>query len=428
MYKIVGHRPIFYYLFLIIIHTINALLLHCLAERFAISPFFALVGSLIFTVMATHQDAIGWISSVSVLFVSLFSLLTLHTTLDYVQANSSNSKTRFLIFFIIPLLLLSREESLTIFPALFLLLFLQRQHLSTRTLLTLALFFTFFALSYLFFITTRSTWGQLSTVEGISLHTVFSLKQLKEFLTGIFAAYSLTQPDQLAPYFFVIFLILLLMGSYFIFWDIRGPSLPLLISVIWATSILVLLYVFVWSEQQFANRYLYLPSLPFSLFIMVALDKAVRPTSIFQSRYLWGIAFLLIPFLFFQMRFARLYQHKWQKDVNITKSIQYQLQQQLPSPSPNTHFFAYTLPPEPDIFKQWLRCGTIPPLLGPVDFGRGCSPWDRPIITTMCGIFKMATSITSCRNYSKTPKPLSFGVKPLSHNSFPIQVPLDPLS
>ena len=124
-------NPIYYYLFNIILHTINAFLLFILLKNFFKEKTAILLG-LIFLTLRYPMEATVWISAVTVLITTFFILLTSLSWINYLKTNNNKYYIISIIFIILSIL--TKEWSVLILPFLILLSILYNQNINLKTL------------------------------------------------------------------------------------------------------------------------------------------------------------------------------------------------------------------------------------------------------------------------------------------------------
>lgn len=122
--KIDGLNPLFYHLFNILLHFGNAILVYYIAKHF-FGKKIAFFSSLFFSVYFNHAEAVAWIASIPHIGASFFYLLSLWLWIKYLHK-------KFILFIIASLLsffcaLLFKEIALTLPAVLFILYAIEKQ-------------------------------------------------------------------------------------------------------------------------------------------------------------------------------------------------------------------------------------------------------------------------------------------------------------
>lgn len=134
------------------------------------------------------------------------------------------------------------------------------------------------------------------------------------------------------------------------------------------------IYIVIWRDFGASNRYLYVPWAGLAVALGAAMVAApgggsVAPARQWAIRAVTGLA--LAAFVLLQGSHAREMQSLWQGYVDETGTARAQLLAAYPRIHPDTHFFAYRLPPVPDYIQSMASVWYGIPLNG---FG---GSWER---------------------------------------------------
>lgn len=122
--KIGGLNPLFYHLFSILLHFGNAILVYYIAKHF-LGKKIAFFSSLFFAVYFNHSEAVAWIASIPHIGASFFYLLSLWLWIKYQHKKSVLLIIASLMSFLCALLF--KEIALTLPAVLFLLYAIEKQ-------------------------------------------------------------------------------------------------------------------------------------------------------------------------------------------------------------------------------------------------------------------------------------------------------------
>jgi len=342
-----------YYFSLLLLHVTNTSLVFALSRKLGVSRFGAVVAACLFSLAAINQDVLGWISSVSVILLGLFTLAAVLQLEIYLSSGRRNPRRLAVVVTCVILTFLAREEAILL-PLILAVVWLT----ATKSVSGLKRHEKAFWLTVLFLtalysviVITRPNWeGQGDILSSEAPTRLANGGQLIRYVLDLASRFihtdSLVAPqDRFGGLLLAMTLVLLYVAGL-----IRG-SRAVRIGLLWWGLGLSLLYVVRWYEFGAANRYLYVPWIGLALAFGAALDP------VFLNRagrriFKVVVALLTVAFIFYQGNYAVDMQKKWQEFVTETDAIRAQVLAAYPNVQPDTHFFAYNLPPVPDYIQS----------------------------------------------------------------------------
>lgn len=352
-------NPLPYYIGLLLLHGVNIVLVYKVVRIWGNCRLGAICAAGLFSVVATHQEVVGWISAVSILLAATFSLLSLYTLRAYLNA-PQHTKRLITALLMAVLAILSREEAVTLYPLILLiwLFFSQRRPQPSEKGLFAGLGLLVAAYGVIIF--SRPTWTpHAHALLDRNWANLASLQNLSQFFLKISGSYLSIENIQNNAGGLTAGLILgmMLLASVAFF---RGNRL-LRLGLLWTAALLLFLYGVVWLfTGSIERRYLYLPWLSISLSAGALADQLHR-----RYRSVPLITLLALTSLFLcQTPLSRQRQQQGQNAADLTAHNASQIKKLVPEVNERTHFFAYDMPPVTDYIQSMAAVWYDTPLAG----------------------------------------------------------------
>jgi hypothetical protein len=343
-------NPLPYYVGMLLLHSVNIILVYNVARIWGIGRFGAICAAGIFSVIATHQEVIGWISAVSILLAATFFLLALYSLRTYLN-NPHQTKRLIIALLMAVLAILSREEAVILYPLFILIWLFSSQRRPKQSEIWLFAGFGLLVAAYIVISFLRPTWTpHTGAILDRNLIDLASLQNLNRFSVNIIGSYlSIDNIENSAGWLTATLILSMLLLVGLAFW--RGNSY-LRLGIMWTAALLLFLYIVEWLfSGNISHRYLYLPWLGISLFAGGLADQLHRKYP--SKQVVQIIAFLTLAAIFLiQTPLSRQRQQQWQNDAAITDHNAAQIKQLVPEIDEHTHFFAYDMPPVTDYIQS----------------------------------------------------------------------------
>ncbi len=343
-----GVNPLPYYAGMLILHAVNIILVYFVARIWGNGRFGAIFAAGLFSVVATHQETIGWISAVSVLLAATFSLLSFYNLRAYLN-NPQQKKHLIITFLMAALAIFSREETVILFPLILFVWFFSIQRRPKRSEIWLFAGFGLFIITYGIIIFLRPTWTpHAESMLDRSLGSIISIQNLGQYILTIFNSYLSVDIQSNTNWLITTLVFGVMLLTSLIFW--QGNSF-LRLSILWTTGLFLLLYIIVWLlTPDMADRYLYRPWIGISFIFGALADQAYQK---YPTKYIIPIvaSFVLIGIFVYQVPLSRQQQLQRQNDADITTHNADQIKNLVPEINDQTHFFAYNMPPVTDYIQ-----------------------------------------------------------------------------
>lgn len=348
-------NPIGYYYILLTFHLLAIALAYRVARQLRLDPFWAFCCAALFGLAGHHTDTVGWISSVAIVLMTVFTLAAVSAYLAYRQRPSYRRLFLTALFFL--LTLLTHEEAILLPPLLLAIAALSLQFnpqtlrqqitrlFSRAELLTFAGMFALTAL-YIYFQATRPNLT-ISLQETPANHwlAVLSPFAISDYLIHLLARFSLasdlvnwiTKPLPVA--------FILVSGLVIWFWE-GGPVIKL--GLFWAVSHLAFIYLALWSQKPelLAGRHLYNAYFGLVLAIMSGLPRVAA--KIKEPLRQTAVLLLLAVLLATHAIAIRETHNRWYAFTREDLAVRTQMKQLLPTVTESTHIFAYRFPITPN--------------------------------------------------------------------------------
>lgn len=345
-----GTSPPGYYLVSLGLHCVNLALLYRLARRLRLTRPASLLVVALVSVHWLDYDALGWISSSSVLVAATFSLLSLLAMVSYVDTDRLWYLWAALFAFCGALL--AREESmglLLVVVAIGLWNWRARQRpVQKAEWLALSVLLTGLA-AYFYFQLSRSTW--VTSLDPQMAEQWWQATRGGVPFQFLFQAASLLVVPSLRPSWPAPFwqqITGLFLTIVVLLWWLKG-SWRTRVVLLWALATLAILYVLVplVAKPSLAARYLYVPWLGLSLAIGASFGR-LRRRSPRPAVVTFVAAGCCVLFLSYQTTQVRIAHHNNYRYTRRILEMRDQLLNMIQDPSPDAHFFAYHSPSTPD--------------------------------------------------------------------------------
>jgi hypothetical protein len=357
-----GTNPLPYYAGLLLLHAVNIVLVYQVVRIWGNGRLGAICAAGPFSVIATHQEVVGWISAVSILLAAAFALLTLYQLRAYLNA-PQHTKRLITALLMAVLAILSREEAVTLYPLILVIwLFLSRRRprqLEIGLLAGLGLL----VVAYSVIVFLRPTWTpHAHALLDRNWADLASLQNLSRFFLKISDSYLSIEniPNDAGGLTTSLMLGMMLLAGVAFF---RGNSL-LRLGLLWTGALLLFLYSVVWLfTGNIELRYLYLLWLSISLCAGAVADQLRRK---YRGRHVVPIIALLALMgnFLYQTPLSRQLQQRWQHDADLTAHNAAQIKKLVPEVTAHTHFFAYDMPPVTDYIQAMAAVWYDTPLEG----------------------------------------------------------------
>ncbi|MFW5941979.1 MAG: hypothetical protein ACOCXI_09270 [Chloroflexota bacterium] len=344
-----------YYVMSAALHCINVALLYRLGRRLRLTAGASLLAATLFSVHWLNYDALGWISSSSVLIAAAFSLLSLLCFTRYLRQRGSRRLAGALLAAFCALL--AREESVVL-PVLLLTLWLWRHRNRLRAaprgewlpvlggLLGLGFYF--------YFQMARPTWT--TSLDSQIVGRWWQATRQGEPFHFLFRAASFLVVPSLPPSWPSLFWqkaagLILALGGALWWWRSRGAAR---LALAWAGAVLVMVYLLVWAGvvdvPALAPRYLYAPWIGLSLGIGATYaglrQRLGRPTTL-----TYAVAAVCLLFVAYQATRISASHQNYYTHTRYMQEMRRQLQSLVGEPGPDAHFFAHEFPSTPDYIQ-----------------------------------------------------------------------------
>ena len=351
--RIFSLDPAPYYFSLLLLHVTNTSLVFALSRKLGVSRFGAVVAACLFSLAAINQNVLGWISSVSVILLGLFTLAAVLQLEIYLSSGRRTPRRLAFVVACVILTLFTREEAILL-PLILAVVWLTatksvsglKRHEKGFWLIVL-----FLAALYSVILITRPNWGGQGDILSSEAPTrLANGGQLVRYVLDLASRFihtdSLVAPQgRFDGLLLAMTLVLLYVAGL-----VRG-SRAVRNGLLWWGLGLSLLYVVRWYEFGAANRYLYMPWIGLALAFGAALDPAFQNRAA-RRTFKVVVALLTVAFIFYQGSYAVGLQKEWHGFVTETDAIRAQVLAAYPNIQPDTHFFAYNLPPVPDYIQS----------------------------------------------------------------------------
>lgn len=339
-YHVFDLQPYYYYLINIFLHAANAFTLFLITKHITSHKHIAYITSISFLLFRYPMEAIAWISAVTVLFSTLFLLLSGYSWVRYL-------KSRKMIHFFLTLLwgillMLTKEWSVLLPPFLLMLtyLFVRERKQSflkvlRKTYKQILLFVPMF-LIYLFF--QYSIQHTTSPLIEKNIY-VFGLHSIPNIIHNIFLSFiPIHSPVHTGPslLFWLTTLGLFFLTVITVYYEKKKARvLPFYVFLSWMIIAYIPTSFFTWNP--YVSRYAYLPAIGAALFVgyLVKITSTRAQKGVF---YVLLIVYISINLIFTQKVIKETYipQHR-QVQVFLTQVSQ------LPKPT-ETNFISFTNP------------------------------------------------------------------------------------
>lgn len=346
-------NPAPYYFSLLLLHVTNTSLVFALSRKLGVSRFGAVIAACLFSLAAINQDVLGWISSVSVILLGLFTLAAVLQLEIYLSSGRRNPRRLAFVVACVILTLFTREEAL-ILPLILSVVWLTATK-SVRGLnrhekafwLSVALLTALYGV----ILTTRPNWGGQGNMHtSAMLVRLADSGQLIRYVLDLASRFTFADPLIMMQGRFGGASLAVVLGLLYVAGLVRG-SRAVRIGLLWWGLSTAMLYVVRWYEFGAANRYLYVPWIGMAIALGAALDPVFLNRTT-RRTFKVVVALLTAAFIFYQGSYAVDMQKEWQGFVTETDAIRAQVLAAYPNIQPDSHFFAYNLPPVPDYIQS----------------------------------------------------------------------------
>jgi hypothetical protein len=345
-----GANPIPYYIGLLLLHAVNIVLVYKVSRIWGNGRLGSIFAAGIFSVIATHQEVIGWISAVSILLAAVFSLLSFYSLRKYLN-DSQQVKNLLVVILMAALAIFSREEAIVLFPLILVVWLFSCHRRPKQSEIWLFGGFGLFVITYSVIIFLRPTWTpHADAALKLNLTNAVSIQSSSRFLLTIFENYlSLENVQNETDWLTFSLILILMLVSGLAFW--RGNSI-LRLGLLWTAALLLFLYGIVWLlSGNIAPRYLYLPWLGISITggALIGQLRQKYPNSYILPSI---VTLVLIGAFFYQTPLSRQRQQQWKSDAVVINQNETQIKELLPEINERTHIFAYNMPPITDYIQS----------------------------------------------------------------------------
>lgn len=318
VYSFFGLNPAAYHTLSLLFHIANGILVFKLLHSWLGSNKLSFILSLIFIAHPMQVESVAWISALSTLVFTFFTLLS---CLFYLRYYSDKSNKNYLLCLLLFVLACLSKSSAVILPILLLGIdFLQHRKFELKALLEKA---PFFIVSLLFGIITlvgRETAGHLSDlsvdfnlIDRIFLVSHSILFYPFKFLLPINLSAFYPYPELInnsLPISYYLSLPILLSMLALLIWQRKNHSL--LFGMFWFfVGLILVLQLVPVGNQITTDRYIYLPMVGLLLIIGNFLKKLLSEKVL--------LILLLIPIILGIMSFSRT--QIWENDETLWKSV-----------------------------------------------------------------------------------------------------------
>ncbi|MEE8575389.1 MAG: tetratricopeptide repeat protein [Thermodesulfobacteriota bacterium] len=288
--KLFGIKPLGFHLVNVLLHTLNAVMVFVTASSFSgelvpklkkegKATVFCLAAALLFAVHPINSEVVAWVAGVPELSFTLFVLVSFNL---YIRRGGDSIVSAYFILSLLFFFLatLSKETALMLPIIIIAYDYLVRRDISLRTpAVLLRRYIPFFGVSVVYFILRFNALAGIAPrapqhTELSGFQNIINIFPLvgKYFLklvlpTGLNAYHMLRPALSLADPRFIISLIFTI-ALLFAIWQLRRTRPAVSFLLIWIiVPLLPVLYIPVLGENTFTERYLYLPTVGFTIFI-----------------------------------------------------------------------------------------------------------------------------------------------------------------
>ncbi|MBI5641848.1 MAG: tetratricopeptide repeat protein [Deltaproteobacteria bacterium] len=285
-YRIWGLNPFGFHLTNVIVHFLNTILVFVFALKLTEERITSFIAAAVFAVHPVHTESVTFISARVDLLCAFFLLLSFqlfafHPEPGYKQFGRGFGLRDILSMFFFMLALLSKEMAVTM-PIL-LAIYAWFFEKWGRRLVRVAPYFIILALYIVFRVFGLSSFtGQhklkadFITLAFTSSVAVFDYIRLLFFPYPLKAYYSIFWQTGLSVRVILAFLLLLISGAGVLFYLARDKRLHAF-SILWTfVSLLPVLNIGTLGEFSIAERYLYIPSIGFSIFLGLVFNSLLK--------------------------------------------------------------------------------------------------------------------------------------------------------
>jgi len=318
-YKLAQYNPVIYHLDNLVLHLIVVLLVYQLSIKMSLSQRAAGIACVIFAIHPMHVESYAWVTARKDVLYSIFYLLAM---LSYVQYLNTSARKYFIVTVIMGFLsMLSKPMALTLPLILLLIDWFQGRYDIRKALVEKIPFFVYiiplvlitYSLNTHMFTIETSLWQSfLIFVWTLTFYLIKFFVPL-EYIP----IYPMPEPISIFNISYTISMAVFVLTAILLFvyrknkWWIFG-------FVFYLSSIFCLLRYGKINEIMVADRYMYLPSLGFCLFLGVAIDQLLVKCSTVKRNILSIILICLCASLAYQ---SRMLIHVWHDNLTFWNYI-----------------------------------------------------------------------------------------------------------
>ncbi len=270
-----GLNPFMFHLNNLLVHIVNSILAFIFIRRLTGNLQIGAIAGIIFGLHTFHVESVAWISERKDVLYTMFYFLTLIVYLEFVRKRSAKWFLLSLLLFLLSNL--SKGQAVTLSPTLVLLdIFLGRKWTSMPVLLEKV---PFFALSLIFGVMAihAQAGADATVVANFPLHERFAIasyglvmyvvKLVLPVSLSSYYGYPLIAEGEGLPLFYWFFVLpaLAILAAWF--YSFKKSKVVFLSLGIFLVNIFTLLQLLPVGKAIMADRYVYVPSLGFSLLI-----------------------------------------------------------------------------------------------------------------------------------------------------------------